>query len=78
VRERPHDPATEVDDPWEARVRCHACDRAYLAVEMDRDPTAGHQAICAVCASSPAFVSAAAAESASTAEAGSSRPSARV
>ena len=53
--DRPGDPALEVDDPREARVRCHACDRSYLAQEMDRDPTAGHQAICAECATSPAF-----------------------
>lgn len=52
---RPGDPALEVDDPSEARVRCHACDRSYIALEMDRDPTAGHQAICAECATSPAF-----------------------
>jgi hypothetical protein len=52
---RPGDPALEVDNPLEARVRCHACDRSYLAQEMDRDPTAGHQAICAECATSPAF-----------------------
>ena len=45
--EPPGDPALEVDDPCEARVRCHACDRSYIAEEMDRDPTAGHQAICA-------------------------------
>ena len=48
--ERPDDPTDEVDDPWEARVRCHACDKSYIAQEMDRDPTAGHQAICAACA----------------------------
>ena len=53
--DRPGDPALEVDDPREARVRCHACDRSYLAQEMDRDPTAGHEAICAECATSPAF-----------------------
>lgn len=53
--DRPGDPALEVDDPSEARVRCHACDRSYIAREMDRDPTAGHQAICAECATSPAF-----------------------
>ena len=51
---RPGDPALEVDDPSEARVRCHACDRSYIAQEMDRDPIAGHQAI-ARSATSPAF-----------------------
>lgn len=47
VLARGHDPRDEVDDPWEARVRCHVCDRSYLAVEMDRDPSAGHAPICA-------------------------------
>lgn len=47
VLARGHDPRDEVDDPWEARVRCHVCDRSYLAVEMDRDPSSGHAAICA-------------------------------
>ena len=35
---RENDPALEVDDPDEARVRCHSCDKSYLAREMDRDP----------------------------------------
>jgi purine-cytosine permease-like protein len=52
---RGDDPADEVDDPWETRVRCHGCDKSYLAREMDRDPTAGYQAICAACATGPAF-----------------------
>ncbi|WP_344006111.1 hypothetical protein [Streptomyces thermocarboxydovorans] len=47
VMRRPRDPREEVDDPWEARIRCHHCGRFYLAVEMDRDPGHGHQAICA-------------------------------
>src|SRR3954449_8288791 len=34
---RENDPALEVDDPDEARVRCHSCDKSYLAREMDRD-----------------------------------------
>ena len=46
---RENDPALEVDDPDEARVRCHSCDKSYLAREMDRDPSAGQQAICAEC-----------------------------
>lgn len=50
VIDRPNDPRSEVDDMWTARVRCHACDKSYIAVEMDRDPTAGHLAICAACA----------------------------
>ncbi|MET7761400.1 hypothetical protein [Streptomyces sp. NPDC005336] len=47
VMQRPRDPRKEVDDPWEARIRCHRCGKFYLAVEMDRDPSHGHQAICA-------------------------------
>jgi len=50
VIDRPHDPRSEVDDVWTGRVRCHVCDKSYIAVEMDRDPTAGHQAICGACA----------------------------
>ncbi|POX46122.1 cytosine permease [Streptomyces sp. Ru72] len=42
------DPRDEVEDIWEARVRCHACDRSYVAVEMDR--TALHQVVCSACA----------------------------
>jgi purine-cytosine permease-like protein len=60
---RPHDPIDEVDDPWEARVRCHRCEKSYLARETDRDPSAGHQAICAACATGGAFYSAARRES---------------
>jgi purine-cytosine permease-like protein len=56
---RPNDPAREVEDAWEARVRCHRCDKSYLAREMDRDPTAGQQAICAACATGAAFYAAA-------------------
>jgi hypothetical protein len=50
VLDRPNDPRHEVDDVWETRVRCHKCDKSYVAMEMDRDPEAGHQAICAECA----------------------------
>jgi len=50
VMDRPFDPRQEVDDPWEARVRCHNCDRSYLALEMDRDPASSHEPICAECA----------------------------
>lgn len=60
---RPHDPRTEVDDMWEARVACHKCGDHYIAYEMDRDPSAGHQAICLACASDDiAFQRAATAE----------------
>ena len=59
---RPHDPLDEVSDPESERLRCHACDRSYIAREMDRDPSADHQAICAACASTPARYKAARAE----------------
>jgi purine-cytosine permease-like protein len=61
--DRPYDPRDEVDDPWEVRIACHACDRSYIAQEMDRDPSHGHQPICAGCAvASPTFYAGAAAE----------------
>jgi purine-cytosine permease-like protein len=47
---RPNDPCDEVEDGWESRVRCHVCRKSYLALEMDRDPRADHDAICAGCA----------------------------
>lgn len=57
---RPGDPRDEVEDAWESRIRCHSCERSYVAQEMDRDPAAGHQAICCECAaSSKAFLAAA-------------------
>jgi hypothetical protein len=56
---RPGDPISEVADPWETRVRCHHCDKSYLAREMDRDPAAEHQAICAACATGRRFYGAA-------------------
>lgn len=59
---RPFDPVEEVEDPWEERIRCHACDRSYLAREMDRDPAAGHAPICAACATGGSFERAARAE----------------
>jgi len=49
--QRPHDPRDEVDDMWEARIRCHRCEDSYIAYEMDRDPSAGHAPICLACAS---------------------------
>lgn len=51
IMRRPHDPRTEVDDCWEARVRCGYCQNAYIAYEMDRDPSNGHEPICLACAS---------------------------
>ncbi|MFF0815198.1 purine-cytosine permease family protein [Rhodococcus sp. NPDC003318] len=63
--DRPLDPRNEVDDPWESRVECHRCGDSYIAYEMDRDPSAGHQAICLACASNtPGFLRAAEAEAA--------------
>ncbi|GAA4538440.1 thiamine permease [Pseudonocardia xishanensis] len=65
VLARPHDPRDEVEDPWSSHVRCHVCGRSYVAVEMDRDPSAGHQAICAEHAQvNPEFSRAARAEAA--------------
>lgn len=44
------DPRREVDDEWEARIRCHVCDRSYVAREMDRDPSLpGSPTICVAC-----------------------------
>ena len=61
---RGDDPRDEVEDAWEARVKCHACDKSYIAVEMDRDPAADGAAICSGCATtSPSFYSAARADS---------------
>lgn len=51
VLPRPHDPRDEVQDVWDARIRCHTCDHSYVAVEMDRDPSVpGSPAICTACA----------------------------
>lgn len=48
--DRPGDPRDEVEDIWQARVRCHACDRSYIAAEMDRDPSLDDRpAVCADC-----------------------------
>lgn len=55
---RPYDPIDEVDDAWNARARCHACERSYVVREMDRDPVVGHEAICASCATGTAFYAA--------------------
>lgn len=62
---RPHDPQAEVDDPWQARIRCQSCEHSYIALEMDRNPARGHEAVCASCAeASPGFISAAMREAA--------------
>ncbi|MCE0762640.1 thiamine permease [Pseudonocardia kujensis] len=60
---RPHDPRDEVADVWDDRIRCHSCERSYVAVEMDRDPSRGHLPICASCATGHTFRAAAVAES---------------
>jgi hypothetical protein len=52
---RPYDPRSEVADVWAARILCSSCDRSYVAVEMDRDPTSGHAPICAQCATGYGF-----------------------
>ncbi len=57
--ERPFDPIDEVDDAWNMRARCHACEKSYAVREMDRDPVVGHEPICASCATGTAFYSAA-------------------
>jgi hypothetical protein len=59
---RPHDPRDEVTDVWNDRIRCNSCHKSYVAVEMDRDPSRGHQPICASCATGNAFRAAAVAE----------------
>jgi purine-cytosine permease-like protein len=48
--ERGDDPATEVPDPWLARIECASCDKSYIAREMDRDPDKGNAPVCAACA----------------------------
>ncbi|MFK0003387.1 purine-cytosine permease family protein [Paenarthrobacter sp. NPDC090522] len=51
ILRRRNDPRDEVDDIWEARIRCHACDHSYIAAEMDRDPSVpGQPPICSACA----------------------------
>ncbi|SDZ49415.1 purine-cytosine permease family protein [Herbiconiux ginsengi] len=56
---RPHDPREEVEDIWETRVQCHNCKKSYIAIEMDRDPSHDHQAICSGCANGHTFRAAA-------------------
>ena len=43
--------------------RCSRCHKSYVAVEMDRDPSRGHEPICASCATGHNFRAAALAES---------------
>lgn len=46
------DPRDLVPDPREARVTCHVCDRAYIALEMD---LAGGKVVCDECATASRF-----------------------
>mgnify|MGYP001177766628 CR=1 FL=1 len=58
-----HPAPAAVDDAWAARIRCHHCNQAYIAHEMDRDPSSRHEPICLACASDKAeFLRAARAE----------------
>jgi purine-cytosine permease-like protein len=50
VKALTRDPRTEVADVWGIRVRCHACNHAYVAQEMDRDASANNAPICDACA----------------------------
>jgi hypothetical protein len=52
VRSGSPDVRQDVADAWETRVRCHVCDRSYVAQEMDYDRSAGNAAICDACATS--------------------------
>lgn len=54
VRDLGDDPRDEVSDIWQARIRCHVCDRSYVAVEMDREPRAGLAPVCSACAADSA------------------------
>jgi hypothetical protein len=46
------DPRDLVDDPWEARLTCGACGRAYITLEMD---LADGRIVCDECATSSRF-----------------------
>ena len=61
VAGRANDPRDDVEDVWADRIRCHVCHRSYVAVELDRDPAHGDEAICAACATSSTFLDAVAA-----------------
>jgi hypothetical protein len=63
---RGNDPREEVSDVWEARVECHHCTKSYIALEMDRDPSADDAAICSGCAAASTTFQRAAAEAAAS------------
>jgi hypothetical protein len=50
ARKREYDLHTQVPDLMAARIKCHACDRSYVAIEMDVDPSANDAPICNACA----------------------------
>jgi len=52
LRSAAADVREDVSDAWETRVRCHVCDRSYIAQEMDYDRRGGNAAICDACATS--------------------------
>lgn len=46
-----HDIRNEVNDPWRVHVRCEACEKSYVAYEMDRNAQAEDKhPICDACA----------------------------
>ena len=62
VLNRPFDPHTEVNDLWNDRIQCAICEKSYVAIEIDRDPSNGHRPICASCATGRNFRAATLAE----------------
>ncbi|MER5755196.1 hypothetical protein [Streptomyces sp. NPDC002088] len=44
------DPRTEVADPDATWAECHRCEKAYVVLEMDREPAAGCAPVCDACA----------------------------
>jgi purine-cytosine permease-like protein len=62
VLDRPFDPHSEVNDLWNDRIQCAICDKSYVAIEIDRDPSNGHRPICASCATGRKFRAATLAE----------------
>ncbi|MFG2791014.1 purine-cytosine permease family protein [Streptomyces sp. NPDC048419] len=49
VPDRP-DPRAEVAEPAGTWAECHRCEKAYVVLEMDREPAAGGAAVCDACA----------------------------
>ncbi|MGW1028003.1 purine-cytosine permease family protein [Streptomyces sp. NPDC002577] len=44
------DPRGEVMDPAATWAECHRCEKAYVVLEMDREPAAGGAPVCDACA----------------------------